>query len=209
VTGDSQALETYFTKHPDAAKFARSPMKNQDLRQILFKGSYAYGHGSRPFAGGAGRSSVTIEPSVESSAESVQVTTPLHGKRAAVESPSALTKRARGLATDLYHYLDELTTALLAATEGSSRSVKTTAIKLLHKHFGVLLLRVKLTVLMAFEADFAARNFMLMPPEIKKLWVRNEILARTSDLLRHGVNAAAVVEGFRWEGAGDIELYAY
>jgi hypothetical protein len=175
----------------------------------LFEGGYAYGHGSRPFAGGAGRSSVMIEPSIESSAESVQVTTLLHGKRAAVESPSALTKRARGLATDLYHHLDELTTALLTATEGSSRSVKTTAIKLLHKHFGVLPLRVKLTVLMAFEVDFAARNFMLMPLEMKKLWVRDEILARTSDLLRHGVNAAAVVEGFRWEGAGDIELYAY
>jgi hypothetical protein len=197
VTRDPQALETYFTKHPDAAKFARSPIKNQDLGHILFKGSYAYSHSLCPFAGSARRSSITIKLLIKSSAESVQVTTPLHSKRAAVESPSASTKRARGLATNLYYHLDKLTTTLLAATEGSSRSVKTTAIKLLHKHFRVLPPRVKLTILIAFKVNFVARNFMLMLLEIKKLWVRNKILARTSNLLRHSVNAAAVVEGFR------------
>jgi hypothetical protein len=198
VTGDEGALATYARKHPEAAKFIRTPIRNQDIGHIVFDKGTAVGE----------RLNSVADLRVARTAEGMIIETSPRGKKPASGSSLSSAKRSREDG-GLYCSIMDLTSEISMAKHLATGSVKSVALSHFHQHFSMLPSRVKLGVVQLFDNDFNSRNFGLMPVEMKKLWVRDQILELSEELGQHDIDAAEVVAGWEWEGDGEIQRKPY
>ena len=88
--------------------------------------------------------------------------------------------------------------------EANRSDIQQDAIKSFHKHFGILPTGVKLTVLEAFSSDFSAKNFMLLPLDMKKVWTQKHIYRYRAEIELKGINVQQVLSEIEWEGEGEL-----
>jgi hypothetical protein len=215
VTGPPDALDAYFAAHKDARKFRLKSIKNSEGLRQLFDGVLANG-----------RDAVSVEELTAQSIES-DPTTPTprarswsreqsvlqtsSRKRSASSSvtPSVRSAKRIAAADRIGRELGELAVRFEAFVAVMEKDYQRDAIDTFLKHHEVLHPALQLAVMEAFEKEFTAKAYCAMRPNLRRIWVLNELNSRREDLLKSslaGMDFDAVMGSVVWDGDGDLVL---
>jgi hypothetical protein len=221
VTGPPEALEAYFEAHKDARKFKYRPIKFAESLRQLFDGVLATGQEVMTVddlinarADDAADSierdlSVTPRASSWSREYSEPIVTPR--KRSASSSVTGSVRSAkRSTATDrLGRELGGLTDQLEALVAAMEKDYQRDAIKVFLHHYHVLHEALKLAIVEAFEKEYAAKAFCVMKPNMRRKWVRQQLLRRREIIVSTELEADefdAAIKSVQWDGDSDLVL---
>jgi hypothetical protein len=211
VDGDAEALERYFDAHPEARKFKDKGIKFADGLRQLFDGVLA-----------TGEDSVGVEDSMRSQLSSTDTDDVAESiERSSSVRPRSITpaKRAgdplvsgprkkRGTVNDrLTRGLQEIAAQIEAMVIVMETDHQKKAVQLFLQSFSKLHPLLLLEVVSMFDTEFVAKSFTLFQPELRKVWVQQQLLKRSNTLglvEYNGKSFKEVMDSIIWSGSGDL-----